>query len=123
MKKAVIIIDHGSKYSAANDALEKIVELAQKKFSDVIVCGAHMELAEPSISDVFNKCVELGATHIIAHPFMLSPGRHAVRDIPNLVDDVALNHPQVTYEVTPPLGCDERIVDVIFDRCGLTETI
>ena len=119
MKTAIIIIDHGSKYSAANDALDLIVDLAKKKSPNCIVLGAHMELAEPSIHQAFKDCVEQGASHIIAHPFMLSPGRHAIRDIPNIVDEVALDYPNITYEVTPPLGCDERIVDVILSRCGV----
>ena len=34
------------------------------------------ELAEPSIRDAFQSCVEQGAHRIIVSPFFLSPGRH-----------------------------------------------
>jgi len=34
------------------------------------------ELAEPSIRDAFQSCVQQGANRIIVSPFFLSPGRH-----------------------------------------------
>jgi len=40
-------------------------------------CILHLqELAEPSIRDAFQSCVEQGAHRIIVSPFFLSPGRH-----------------------------------------------
>ena len=73
----------------------------------------------PSIDDVVSQCVAEGATHIIAHPYMLSPGRHAIRDIPNMVYDAASSHPDLTVEVTDPLGLDDHIIRVIQKRCGV----
>jgi sirohydrochlorin ferrochelatase len=117
--KAVIIIDHGSRYPAANDALELVVHRMQELCPDIMVRGAHMELCDPTIEQVVDACVADGATHIIAHPYMLSPGRHAIRDIPNMVHDAAIKHPAVTVTVTEPLGLDDGIIHVIKKRCGI----
>jgi len=117
--KAIIIIDHGSRYPAANDALFHVVKRMQDLTPDVLIKGAHMELCEPSIEQVIDDCVREGATHIIAHPYMLSPGRHAIRDIPNMVNDAALKYDDVIIEVTEPLGLDDGIIRVIQQRCGL----
>ncbi|MEK9726502.1 MAG: CbiX/SirB N-terminal domain-containing protein [Candidatus Margulisiibacteriota bacterium] len=117
--KAIIIIDHGSRYVAANDFLQQVVERAQELTPDVLILGAHMELAEPSIPQVIKECVNKGVTHIIAHPYMLSPGRHAIRDIPNLVYDAASEYPNLIVEVTAPLGLDDGIINVIKQRCGI----
>ncbi len=117
--KAIIIIDHGSRYPAANDFLLKVVERAQELTPEVHVFGAHMELAEPTISQVIKECVNKGVTHIIAHPYMLSPGRHAIRDIPNLVYEEAAKYPDINVEVTEPLGLDDGIINVIKKRCGV----
>lgn len=117
--KAIIIIDHGSRYPAANDFLLKVVERAQELTPDILVFGAHMELAEPTIPQVIKECVDKGITHIIAHPYMLSPGRHAIRDIPNLVFDAASEYPNLNVEVTEPLGLDDGIINVIKKRCGV----
>ena len=78
-----------------------------------IVEAAHMELAEPSISAAFSKCVEQGATRIICHPYFLSRGRHVNEDIPELVTKAAQENPSVTYVITDPLGVEDGILDLI----------
>ncbi len=73
-----------------------------------------MELAEPSIPTAYRKCVERGASHIICHPYFLSPGRHVQKDIPAIIAGVAKEFPDVTYDITPPLGSAQRqIVELI----------
>ena len=118
-KIALLIIDHGSKYPAANESLDEVASYLRKDRPDLIIETAHMELAEPTIRDGYIKCVSKGATHIIAHPYMLSKGRHAVRDIPNMVMEVAAEHPEVKTEVTEPLGPHSLITSVILERAGL----
>ena len=117
--KAIIIIDHGSRYPAANDALFDVVKRMQELTPNVMVKGAHMELCEPTIEQVIDDCVHEGATHIIAHPYMLSPGRHAIRDIPNMVNEAAGKYDDVIIEVTEPLGLDDGIIHVIRKRCNI----
>ena len=116
--QALLIVDHGSKRDAANDMLFDMVTLLQSLKPTLIVVGAHMELADPNIPDTIKACVDAGASHIIAHPYMLSPGRHAMRDIPNMVHEAASDY-DIQIEVTEPLGLDDGIINVIKKRCGL----
>jgi len=115
-KQALIIIDHGSKVQQANDMVFDVVALISKKEPHLIVEGAHMELADPCINTAIDACVAQGATHIIAQPFMLSPGRHATRDIPSIVRKHAQQYPHVTIETGTHLGVHEKIADVLLER-------
>lgn len=118
--QALLIIDHGSRRPDAGAMLAELVRLARDRVgSALIVEGAHMEFAEPTVADGFDRCVARGATEVIAHPLMLAAGQHATRDIPRLVAEAAARHPGVSHRVTPPLGPDPRIVDVVLERCGL----
>ena len=99
--------------------LADVVNMVREQAPDLIVEGAHMELAEPGIPDGVAACVKRGATHIIAHPYMLSPGRHAREDIPNMVKEAVAGHEGVTCTITDPLGVDARIGQIILDRAGL----
>lgn len=87
--------------------------------SDVIVRVAHMELAEPGIADGFAACVEGGASEVIVFPYMLSPGKHSIRDIPRMVAEAAAAHPHVVYRVTPAFGVHEKLAEVICERAGI----
>lgn len=93
--------------------------LQQMVGGHVIVRYAHMELAEPSISQGFAECVRAGATEVIAFPYMLSPGKHVTRDIPRLVGEAAREFPQVSFRVTDAFGVNEKLAEVIALRAGV----
>jgi len=117
-KKALIIVDHGSKVDDANQMLVEIAELIKKK-NDVgfdIITYCHMELAEPTIAQAFDDCVAKGASHLVVHPYFLAPGRHSTQDIPRMVEEAATKHSNVTYKVTEPLGIHEKIIEVVLER-------
>ncbi len=84
-----------------------------------IVHIAHMELAEPSIATGFAACVRDGATEVVVFPYMLSPGKHSILDIPRMVAEVARAHPAVTFFVTPPFGVERELAQIIARRAGL----
>ena len=118
--KSILIIDHGSRLDAANDMLGCVARLVQSLAGDAVVVEyAHMELAEPSIPAGFARCVERGATEVVAFPYMLSPGKHSTRDIPNLVAEAAAAFPSVRFAVTPAFGVHEKLAELILARAGV----
>ena len=119
--KSILLIDHGSTRQEANDMLVHMAAIVQRVVgADVIVRYAHMELAEPTVAQGFAECVGAGATEVVAFPYMLSPGKHSVRDIPRMVSEVAREYPGVSARVTEPFGLDERLAEVVAVRAGVT---
>ena len=123
MRTALILIDHGSKRSAANEMLEAVAERTRGRGVYAIVEAAHMELAEPTLEQAFEACVAQGAERVVVHPYFLSPGRHSRSDIPRMTRRVAALYPDVETLLTEPLGIDERMIDVVLTRAeeALTE--
>jgi len=118
-KQALLIVDHGSKRNEANEMLKDVVAAVKVLVPDMPVHFAHMELCEPTIAMGFAKCVQDGATEVIVHPYMLSPGRHATSDIPAMSAEAAAQHPGVTFRVTKCLGVDRKIAELVLDRAGI----
>ena len=116
---ALLIVDHGSKRQAANDMLEDVACGLREKRPGLLVEIAHMELADPTIEMGIQSCVDFGATFIVVHPFMLSPGRHATEDVPRMVAQAMIRHPNVGYRVVDYLGVHDKLLDVILDRADL----
>jgi sirohydrochlorin ferrochelatase len=114
----IIIVDHGSRRAESNEMLEEVARLFAARFAEKfeIVEPAHMELAEPSIATAYDRCVARGATRVVVCPFFLGPGKHWTGDIPRLTVEAAGKHPETRYHVTPPLGIDELILDLIEKR-------
>ena len=118
--KAILLIDHGSVRAEANDMLESVAALVRQiAGSGVIVQAAHMELAEPTIEQGFQRCVDKGATEVVAFPYMLSPGKHSTRDIPRLVSEAAAAFPGVSFRVTEAFGLHEKLAEVVLERTGV----
>lgn len=118
MTKALLLIDHGSTQNEANLLIEALTDLLRKMRPELIIHCAHMDIAKPTIAEGFEKCVNAGATEIVAHPYMLAPGRHARQDVPRMLNELALKHPSVTVRVSEPLGLHEKIAEVVLERAG-----
>ncbi|CAM9579273.1 unnamed protein product [Ectocarpus sp. 6 AP-2014] len=109
----VIVCDHGSRRVNANTMLFEVAERYGSFSGFEIVEAAHMELAEPSIEEAFDRCVAAGAQKVVLHPFFLSPGRHVTSDIPALMVAAAKRHPGVGWVVSEPLGLQELMPRVM----------
>jgi sirohydrochlorin ferrochelatase len=116
LKRAILLVDHGSRRAEANDQLTALAALVAARRPDAVVRCAHMELAAPDIAAGFADCVAAGAREIIVHPYFLGPGNHTAQDIPRLVRAAAADHPGVAVRISEPLGIHPKLVDVILDR-------
>jgi sirohydrochlorin ferrochelatase len=118
MQTGIVIVDHGSRRSESNQMLEELSRHFAQRFQEKyqIVEPAHMELAEPSIATAYSNCVKRGATKVVVCPFFLGPGKHWTWDIPRLTAEVAAKFPQTSYHVTPTLGIDDLILDLLDKR-------
>ncbi|MBA3342264.1 MAG: hypothetical protein H0T48_10545 [Gemmatimonadaceae bacterium] len=118
--KAVIVVDHGSRKSEANEMMKCVANLIQAMAGPgILVKYAHMELAEPSVEAAFAQCVAEGADEVIVFPYMLSPGKHSTGDIPRMVARAAENHPGIRYSVTEAFGVHEKLAEVVLTRAGV----
>jgi sirohydrochlorin ferrochelatase len=117
--RAILLIDHGSRRAEANALLNEVVNRVKARIGEgAIVEPAHMEIAEPTIAQGFARCVQQGASIIVAHPFMLAPGRHVQEDLPRLVAEAAASYQGVQFVLAPPLGSHDGIIDAVVERCG-----
>jgi sirohydrochlorin ferrochelatase len=118
VKRAILLIDHGSRRAEANAALEDVAAQVRKRAPESIVEVAHLEIAEPDIAEGIDACVKQGATQIVVHPYFLGPGRHTTEDIPAQVERAGKTHPNVRIRISEALGGHAALIDAILDRVG-----
>jgi sirohydrochlorin ferrochelatase len=123
MQTAIIIVDHGSRREESNQMLEELAGHFARRFKERydIVEPAHMELAEPSIATAYANCVQRGARRVVVVPFFLGPGKHWTQDIPRLTADAAARFPETAFHVSPTLGIDDLILDLLDKRATRCE--
>ena len=121
MKRAILLIDHGSRRAEANAQLEDVAAQVRKRAPDSIVEIAHLEIADPDIVEGIEACVKQGATRIVVHPYFLAPGRHTTEDIPAHVERARERHPNVRILISNALGDHPALIDAILDRVSAAD--
>lgn len=120
MKRAIVIVDHGSRQEAANSVVADIAaKIEERAAGRAAVCFAHLEAAEPNLTQVLDRCVSAGALEVTVQPLFLAPGRHATRDIPEILETARRRHPDVSFELGAVIGVDPLLVELLAKRCNL----
>jgi sirohydrochlorin ferrochelatase len=113
VKRALLIVDHGSRRREAHEHLEWVASQVRGRRPDLPVYVAHMELAGPSIHQAIAACARDGVEELFVHPFFLVPGLHAAADVPRLVDAAAVAHPGLRVRILDAVGSVAGIADLI----------
>lgn len=115
MKKALLLISHGSRAARANEENRILAELLRQKSGVSVVEYAFLEAAEPSVMEGVEKCVRQGASEITMLLNFLNSGRHVTEDIPALADEARTRFPELKIAVTPPIGQHPKLAELFLE--------
>ena len=118
--QALVLIAHGSRRQASNQEVMDLASRLQQSAGDryQLIEAGFLEIAEPSIPEAIETCIESGATAVVVVPYFLAAGRHVVEDIPKIVEPVAERHPQVTIRISEHIGMSDSMTRLILDSAG-----
>ncbi len=113
--KSLLLVAHGSRRESSNDEVRqlaaKVGALAGNRYRSVNC--AFLELAEPSIPDGIEACIQAGAEEVVVLPYFLSAGRHVIEDIPREVAGKQQQYPHVPIRLAPYVGSAEGITELL----------
>ena len=112
---ALLLIAHGSRREESNqevrDLGQKLMQVAGERIEHVVT--AFLELAEPDIPGGVDRCVETGATQVVAIPYFLAAGRHVITDIPEQLEKARRQHPGLDLRQCDYLGRHDAITEIL----------
>ncbi len=120
--KALLIVAHGSRREASNEEVRALTWDLAKAAGDAFdhVDCAFLELADPSIPDGIQHCIDAGADQVVVVPYFLSAGRHVTEDIPAQVALKQAEHPDVDIRIAAYIGSAPGIADLLLDTARPT---
>lgn len=120
--KALLLVAHGSRRKQSNEEVVALADRLKQNCSEQygIIHAGFLELAETLIPDGIKKCVDDGATSIIVLPYFLNSGRHVVEDIPNIVEAIRPDYPDVDIKVAQHLGASELMMELLISTANVT---
>ncbi|TAK31629.1 MAG: sirohydrochlorin cobaltochelatase [Chloroflexota bacterium] len=123
MKRALLLLGHGSRAREANEAMYAIMDILRRTAGFEIVEAGFMELNPPTIADGMAVCVEQGAQTIIVIPYFLHMGRHVQKDLPETVQALREKYPQVTIRMGRHIGFHPKLAEIVRERIEEAESV
>jgi sirohydrochlorin ferrochelatase len=112
---AVILIGHGSRAVGADDDMERIAGHLRAVMGGRIVDLCRMAHGA-SFGEVFERCVRQGAKTVIVIPYFLHFGVHLRQDIPEILREAVMKHPEVRLILGRHLGYDDALAALVERR-------
>src|ERR1700752_1178903 len=112
----ILVVGHGSRRREANDDVREVACRIAELGAFPLVEASFLEIEHPNIREGVQRLVQRGAREIIVHPYFLSPGRHTRGDIPLAVEELANDHPQITFRISEPLSAHPLVVSAAIER-------
>ncbi len=114
---AIILFAHGSRDPAWFAPFEMLRERVLTHTQGQPVRLAYLEFAGPTLQQAIAQAVSEGALAVRVVPVFLAAGAHVRQDLPVLVQEARLAHPNVVIELMPPVGEQAVVLDAIAQVC------
>lgn len=102
--RAYLFIAHGSREPAALDGFNSLLSTIRNAIKAYPVLGAYLTLNEPSIATAIESAMKQGVDDYVIVPLFFFEGSHVKKDIPQILADLKLKHPQLNFQVMPPMA-------------------
>lgn len=120
--EAIILLGHGSRVPEAGKDMVRVAARLREKYGYEVVEVCFMSRLGPHFPEVFEKCVNLGATTVLVIPYFLHLGLHLVLDLPEMLQEQSQRFPAVTLQMGRGFGFDELLVDLVQKRIEETKS-
>ena len=117
VNKALVLFAHGARAASWAAPFERLRDLTQARTPDVAVSLAFLELMEPRLPERVAALTAEGITDITVVPVFLGQGGHVLRDLPLMVDQLRIDHPQTTINVVEAAGENAAVLNALSDYC------
>ncbi|HKL76584.1 MAG TPA: CbiX/SirB N-terminal domain-containing protein [Halanaerobiales bacterium] len=111
IKKATIILSHGSKNEKSNKQFKRLVSKSHNK--NRYIKGAFLEYGKPRFEKVVREILSNNITDITIFPLFLFGGYHVREDIPEKIIKLKNKHQELNFTLMEPLGLREDFSDFL----------
>jgi sirohydrochlorin ferrochelatase len=109
-----ILFAHGSPVASANEAVRAVASGAGLE----PMLAAFLEQGRPNLDEAVASLAAAGIQRIAVIPYFLTLGLNMQRDLPRIIERLALRHPDVDIRVTQPLDGHPALAAIVRDRAG-----
>jgi sirohydrochlorin cobaltochelatase len=115
MKTAVLLFCHGARDPNWARPFEAVLARIRELHPDMHVALAFLEFMSPGLIEAGRTLAAAGCDSVEVVPLFLGTGGHVRKDLPALLDNLRLAHPQVSWSVQPSIGESPCVIAAMAD--------
>lgn len=115
MKTAVLLFCHGARDPNWAKPFEAVLARIRELQPDMPVALAFLEFMSPGLIEAGHTLAAAGCDSVEVVPLFLGTGGHVRKDLPALLDNLRLAHPQVSWSVQPSIGESPCVIAAMAD--------
>ena len=115
-KTGMIVLGHGSRRKEVALRFTAMVGRVARRVAGAQVLPAFFSLGEPTLGDQVRALVKQGCTRIVVMQYFLYNGVHIEQDIPDMIEGLRREFPQVGFALQPTLEDDPALERLIVER-------
>jgi sirohydrochlorin cobaltochelatase len=113
----LVLFAHGARDPLWAQPFERLRVLVQAARPELSVQLAFLELMQPDLPGLVASEVAGGAVKITIVPVFLGQGGHVRRDLPQLIEALRQQHPDISIEAVAAVGEDDAVLQAIAAYC------
>lgn len=111
----IVLVGHGSTLKAANETVFDLSNFLYRA-TGLRIQPAFLQLVNPNIEEAATLLINDGCQKLVFIPYFLYKGQHVVSDLPEIIASLAKKWPLVDFQLTEPVGEDERLAHILVDK-------
>jgi sirohydrochlorin cobaltochelatase len=111
-REGLLLVGHGSRCRASEDEMHAIGALVAAARPELAVGVGFLEMTDPPAGRVLDALVASGCRRVVVLPLMLLGAGHGKNDVPAIVVEGRLRHPDVDLRFGSPLGVTHELLTV-----------
>lgn len=113
LPEAVVLFGHGSRDPLWHGPILEVARRVQAQARSVSVRCAYLELTQPDLPTVVTELALSGVRKITVVPMFLGVGKHAREDLPQMLQTIAGQYPDIHFNLQIAVGEDPRLLDML----------
>lgn len=103
-RHGVILFAHGSRDPLWRGPIEAMAALARELSPGSEVQCAYLELCGPTLQQAVQNMALMGVGTVRLLPVFFGMGKHTREDLPEILRNLHMEHPDMAFELLPPAG-------------------
>jgi sirohydrochlorin cobaltochelatase len=113
MKRGLLLFAHGARDPRWADPFDDVARRVRLLDPAIPVQLAYLEFMAPTLRDAGRALAEAGCERVDVVPLFLGAGGHVRKDLPELLAELSVAHPRVSWSLQRAIGERDRVIDAM----------